>query len=45
MPQTALLRLEADRGFETISDTVGVENLLAEWIWVKLISLEELSKG
>jgi len=25
MPQTVLLRLEADRGFETISDTVGVE--------------------
>ena len=28
MPQTVLLRLEADRGFGTISDTVGVETFL-----------------
>jgi hypothetical protein len=32
MPQTVLLRLEADPGFGTISDTVGVETFLAEWI-------------
>ena len=28
MPQTVLLRLEADRGFGTLSDTVGVETFL-----------------
>ena len=28
MPQTVLLRLEAVRGFGTISDTVGVETFL-----------------
>jgi hypothetical protein len=28
MPQTVLLRLEADRGFGTISDTVGVDDFL-----------------
>ena len=28
MPQTALLRLEAVRGFGIISDTVGVETFL-----------------
>ena len=44
MPQTVLLRLEADRGFGTISDAVGVETFLREWM-VKLISLEELSKA
>ena len=32
MPQTVLLRLEADRGFETISDTRRSRDLLAEWI-------------
>ena len=31
MPQTVLLRLEADRGFGTISDTRRSRDLLAEW--------------
>jgi len=31
-PRTALLRLEADRGFGTISDTLRSRDLLAEWI-------------
>ena len=33
MPQTVLLRLEADRGFGTISDTVGVETFLRSLLW------------
>jgi hypothetical protein len=42
MPQTVLLSLEADRGFETNIRHRRSRCLLAEWIYVKLIGLEEL---
>jgi hypothetical protein len=45
MPQTALLRLEADRGVRRKSDSVGSRQFLAEWVLLNLLGLEEPSKA
>jgi hypothetical protein len=45
MPQTALLRLEADRGVRSKSDSVGSRQFLAEWVLLNLLGLEEPCKA